>query len=67
MIWNPDLGPLMDWDLFAGSGIHLNLLALALIFRHFHQAPIQYTAILIMGILINLSQSLNFILQNRGF
>ncbi len=67
VIWNPDLGPIMDWDLFAGSGIHLNLLALALIFRYFHQAPIQYTSILIMGILINLSQSLNFILQNRGF
>ncbi len=67
VIWNPDLGPLMDWDLFAGCGIHLNLFALALIFRYCHQNPIQFTYLVIISILINLSQSLNFILQNRGF
>jgi hypothetical protein len=66
VIWNPDLGPLIDWDLFASCGFYLSFFALYLLLKRFQHRKRFLVQILVLTVLINLSQSLGFILLNRG-
>lgn len=68
LIWNPDLGPKRDWDLFGPVGFYLYILSLLLL-RQIKEVypgfPLLWVGWSVVW--INLSQSGAFFLHNRGW
>ena len=67
LIWNPDLGPKRDWDLFAPSGFYLYLFAAYLLVKIKDMAP--SFPLLWVGwtcVWVNLCSYGSFFLHNRG-
>jgi hypothetical protein len=66
LIWNPDLGPLRDWDLFGPVGFYLNIFGVALIAHQLRSSPRAMIAMLWFVAAVNLSRALPFVLHNAG-
>lgn len=66
VIWNPDFGPLKDWDLFAPVGFYLGVSGIALLARHLADEPERLNAVLWFVAIVNLSRALPFVLYNAG-
>ncbi len=66
VIWNPDFGPLQDWDLFGPVGFYLGVSGIALLVRHLGDQPQRLTALLWFVAIVNLSRALPFVLYNAG-
>lgn len=62
LIWNPDLGPKRDWDLFGPVGFFLSAAAVALIVRRY--TPPRAFALLCLTVAVNLCRTLPFMLHN---
>ena len=64
LIWNPDLGPKRDWDLFGPVGYYLSILAVATVVRYFKDRPGRAFAALLLIAAVNLTRTLPFVLHN---
>lgn len=64
LIWNPDLGPKRDWDLFGPVGYYLSVLAAATVVRYFKDRPGRAFAALMLIAAVNLTRTLPFVLHN---
>lgn len=66
VIWNPDLGALMDWDLFGPVGFYLTICGIALLARQLGDEPARLSAVLWVVAAVHLSRGLPFVLHNAG-
>lgn len=66
VIWNPDFGPLKDWDLFGPVGFYLGVSGIALLARHLDDEPEHLNALLWFVAIVNVSRALPFVLYNAG-
>lgn len=65
LIWNPDYGPLLDWDLFGPVGFYLNIAGVALVVRGIEDDPRRVGLLLAFVTVVNASRALPFILHNH--
>lgn len=66
VIWNPDLGALRDWNLFAPAGILLAMLAVLLMSEHWANLPARTFACATLIIAVNLHRTLPWLFKNIG-
>lgn len=66
VIWNPDFGPLRDWDLFGPVGFYLTICGVALLARALADQPARLHALLWFVAAVHLSRALPFVLSNAG-
>ena len=66
VIWNPDFGPLRDWDLFGPVGFYLTIWGIALVARQLGDEPARLHALLWFVAVVHFSRGLPFILHNAG-
>jgi hypothetical protein len=64
--WNPDFGPLKDWDLFGPVGFYLGVAGVALLAAHLRDEPARLHALLWFVAIVNVSRALPFVLYNAG-
>jgi len=66
VIWNPDYGPLRDWDLFGPVGFYLTLAGIAVVAHRLATEPRRLAAVLWFVAIVQLSRSLPFVLHNAN-
>lgn len=66
VIWNPDYGPLRDWDLFGPVGFYLAIAGIALVAHRLAAEPRRLAALLWFVAIVQLSRALPFVLHNAN-
>jgi len=64
VIWNPDLGALRDWNLFASAGILLSMLAVYLMSERWTNQPARIFACAVLIIAVNLHRTVPWLYHN---
>lgn len=64
VVFNPDLGPRNDWDLFSPVGLLLSCLAAAIVVRRFERQPERACHLLLFIASVNLCRTIPWLLYN---